>query len=407
MSLDTTGENDVRLSPIPHPYRAMLAVCSDLDETPDREVYWDIVRFLNGRADTPMGPGLGLEVGNSIYFDMDPGQFAYWNTDDQGRGMVRDLIRSGHIDCFHSYGDLATTRAHAARALDELVRHDCHMKVWIDHAVAPSNFGADIMRGRGDVPGDAVYHADLTCGFGVEYVWRGRITSVIGQDVPRRLAGVADARRPIASAHTMAKEWLKGLLARCGSAKYAMHTANQVLRRVGLRDGRPVWEFLRSNPYWGGVQYSATAAGLAAVLTDSFLRTLIERQGVCLLYTHLGKVVDRREPLPASTRQALQRLAGHAAESRILVTTTRRLLDWCRALRETRLTARRDASGLHVELERSPDQCDGLTLSVPAGVPVRVIVNGREFHGLRPSPAPERGRLLLSAPWTPLEFPRL
>ena len=57
------------------------------------------------------GPGVGLEVGNSIYFDMPPGQFAYWNTDDAGRAMVRALIRSGHIDCLHSFGDLATTRA--------------------------------------------------------------------------------------------------------------------------------------------------------------------------------------------------------------------------------------------------------------------------------------------------------
>ena len=39
-----------------------------------------------------------------FYFDMPPDQFAYWNTDDAGREMVRALIRSGHIDCFHSFG---------------------------------------------------------------------------------------------------------------------------------------------------------------------------------------------------------------------------------------------------------------------------------------------------------------
>ncbi len=88
-----------------------------------------------------MGPGVGLEVGNSIYFDMPPDQFAYWNTDDAGREMVRALIRSGHIDCLHSYGDLATTRRHAARALDELARHDCRLRVWIDHGTAATNFG--------------------------------------------------------------------------------------------------------------------------------------------------------------------------------------------------------------------------------------------------------------------------
>ena len=49
--------------PYPYPYRAALAVCSDLDETPDRRVYEQIARYLNTTADTAMGPGLGLEVG--------------------------------------------------------------------------------------------------------------------------------------------------------------------------------------------------------------------------------------------------------------------------------------------------------------------------------------------------------
>jgi len=86
---------DVRLRQLPYPYLAMMVICSDLDETPDRDVYYEIMRFLNTTEETDMGPGVGLEVGNSIYFDMPPDQFAYWNTDDVGREMVRTLIRSG------------------------------------------------------------------------------------------------------------------------------------------------------------------------------------------------------------------------------------------------------------------------------------------------------------------------
>ena len=85
----------------PYPYRAMLAICSDLDETPDRETYWNIMRYLNTGQQTAMGTGVNLEVGNSIYFDMPANQFAYWNTDDAGRAMIRMLIKSGHIDCLH------------------------------------------------------------------------------------------------------------------------------------------------------------------------------------------------------------------------------------------------------------------------------------------------------------------
>src|SRR5437773_8649341 len=92
-----------------HPYKAALAICSDLDETPDAETYFELMRFLNTTEETSMGHGVGLEVGNSIYFDMLPGHFSYWNTDEQNRAKIRTLIRSGHIDCLHSYGDLAAT----------------------------------------------------------------------------------------------------------------------------------------------------------------------------------------------------------------------------------------------------------------------------------------------------------
>ena len=228
---------DATLRPYPYPYRAMLAICSDLDETPDRHVYWDIMRFLNTTEDTAMGPGVGLEVGNSIYFDMPPDQFAYWNTDDAGREMVRTLIRSGYIDCLHSYGDLATTRSHAGRALDELARHDCKLEVWIDHGTARTNLGAGIMAGHGDQLDHEAYHADLTVDYGVKYVWRGRVTSITGQDVPASLCGIFNCGHPVASTKTLLKEAAKRRLGRSGEEKYAMHGPNETLRPVVLRDG--------------------------------------------------------------------------------------------------------------------------------------------------------------------------
>jgi hypothetical protein len=202
-----TTEPRATIRPYPYPFKAILAICSDLDETPDRHSYWSLMQFLNGRMTGPLGPGVGLEVGNSIYFDMPPGQFSYWGTDDYGRAMIQALIRSGHVDCLHSFGDLATSRAHAGRALEELARHDCRIAVWVDHAVAPTNFGSDIMNGFGDVLGHPAYHADLTTSYGVRYVWRGRVTSVVGQDRPSSLRGVWSGRRPLASLRTMAKEF--------------------------------------------------------------------------------------------------------------------------------------------------------------------------------------------------------
>lgn len=396
---------------IPYPYRAMLAVCSDLDETPDRGVYWETTRYLNTTETTPMGPGVGLEVGNTLYFDMAPDQFAYWTTDEAGRAMARALIRSGHIDCFHSYGDLATTRAHAGRALDELSRAGLTLSTWIDHAVAPTNFGADIMRGTGDLPGAPAYHADLTCGFGVQYVWRGRVTSVASQGVPRRLRGIFRPSHPWRSGLTLAREWAKGLLARTGNAKYAVHGPNEVLRKARLRDGREVFEFLRCNPYWGAVDQSETADGFADVLDERLLELLVARAGFSVLYTHLGKVTSREQPLGPRTRAAFARLAEREREGQILVTTTSRLLAYCRALRELTFAVRAVDGGLSIDVQapwldaKVPDGLGGLTFDVPDASRTRLTVNGRDVVDLVRREPERGGRSAVSLPWRRLEFP--
>lgn len=410
-----TALQHAELRRIPYPYRAMLAICSDLDETPDRHVYAGIMRYLNTTAATPMGPGVGLEVGNTIYFDMPPEQFAYWNTDDAGREMLRDLIRSGHVDCLHSFGDLATTRAHAGRALDELANSGCALKVWVDHATAITNFGADIMRGQGDVPGAAAYHADLTLASGVRYVWRGRVTSVIGQGVRRSLARTCRVDHPVGSLTTLTKEAAKGALGRFGSRKYRMHAANQVLQPVRLRDGRRASEFLRANPHWGGVNVGETGAGLSEVLTEGFLRNLCDSGGFCVLYTHLGKVTDRSEPIPEASRKALRALARASADGRILVTTTRRLLDYCDTARTVSVSRRAGVEADDIDISTGPAEgaagpsaepaLPGLTVYVANGRNSRLFVDGVERPDIVRNAADHTGRASVTIPWTRLTFP--
>src|SRR5437016_2173060 len=222
----TEGPVTVELAKYPYPYRAMMALCSDLDETPNWGVYWDIMRFLNTTGPTAMGPGLGLEIGNSIYFMMPAGQYSYFGTDEVGREMARALMRSGHIDCVHSYGDHACIRRDAARALHELARHGCQLKVWVDHSIAPTNFGPDIMRGSGDLPGAAAYHADLTIAYGVHYVWRGRTTSITGQDSPvtlESLKSILHPAHPVSSARIAAKQAVKIWLGQRAHPHWEMH----------------------------------------------------------------------------------------------------------------------------------------------------------------------------------------
>jgi len=418
-------ESLARLAPVtlrraPWPYRAMLAICSDLDETPDASVYLEIARFLNTTDSTAMGPGVGLEVGNTIYFDMPPGQFSYWGTDDEGRDMACALMASGHIDAIHSWGDLADTRGHAERNLDELERRGCRLEVWIDHSQAPSNFGADIMRGSGDVPGSAAYHADLTLAYGVRYVWRGRTTGLTGQGVPVRpgaFAPMLSRRHAVVSARSLLKEGIKVALGRLGLSRWAMHGDNRVSRRCTLRDGQAAWEFLRSNPSWGGPGESATASGVAEVLTPRMLDHLVACEGTAILYTHLGKVRDPRRPFGPDTERAFRHLARLRDEGRILVTTTRRLLRH-QAVQDTlRFRTALEGERIAITLESiddphtgprlpSPADLDGLTLGHASERPVDLLLPDNrplEVETVRGSD----GRTWVTRPWPSLRFPDL
>ena len=399
----------VALRQAPYPYKAMMAICSDLDETPNREVYYQSMKYLNTTESTIMGKGVGLEVGNTIYFDMPDDQFSYWNTDELGRETVRQLIRSGHVDCLHSFGDFADSREKVTKALTELKAHDCHIKVWIDHAVAPSNFGPDIMMGQGDVRDSQVYHADMTAAYGVEYVWMGRVTSVIGQGVKPSLKGIWRASHPLASFRTVAKEFLKRLLAKRGQAKYAMHQSNELLCPVRLRDGTKMYEFMRSNPFWGGVSAADNAAGIAEVLTTPMLDRLVERGGTCILYTHLGKISDVWEPFGASSRKAFELLSQYAKDRKILVTTTRRILDYHRSVQEIDVDSVWCGDVLRVNLttDRREEELAGVTLHVPAGREVQVRLNGEICEGIQRNAKDESGRESISFPWNRLKFPLL
>lgn len=410
-------DSQVLLRGLPYPYRAMLAICSDLDETPNRHVYREIMRFLNTAEETAMGPGVDLEVGNTIYFDMPPDQFAYWNTDDAGRDMIRTLIQSGHIDCLHSYGDLATTRSDAARALDELTAHDCRLQTWIDHGVAPTNFDPDILDGHGAEIGHKAYHADLTMDYGIQYVWRGRVTSIIGQDVPAQLGGLFNLAHPLASGRTLLKEVAKRRLARNDNPKYMMHGPNKTLRVNTLPDGRRIYEFMRSNPHWGGVSSCDEGRHIGEVLTSDVLDRLIERGGTCVLYTHLGKIDNPTVPFNPKAVIAFRRLSEMFRRGQILVTTTRRLLGYRRVLQEMAFGCRIDERGLHISVDIRKDQhtpgevsdadLSGLTFYVPDPEITSVTLNGREVPGLNRNTPDHTGRASVSIDWPLLEFPKL
>ena len=396
---------DLKVRRIPYPYQAMLAICSDLDDTPDENAYFEIIKYLNSTEMTSMGRGLGLETGNSIYFDMPSGYFSYWNADEKGRHTIRSLIQSGHIDCLHSYGDLAILRAHAERALEELNKYGCKLNVWVDHGTAPSNFGSDIMKGQGDLRSSKVYHADITTAFGIKYVWLGRVTSITGQETKRSFKGILNINHPVNSAVTILKELSKVVLAMAGEKKYSMHRLNNIMEERTLRSGQTVFEFIRSNPHWGGVSCGDGPDGLPEIINDRFLASLIEREGICILYTHLGKC-DGKRIFSEGTKGVFSSLSRYFSDRKILVTTTERLLNYCSTIRNVNLTKKICDNRNHIYISSdSNNKMDGLSLYVDCPDRTDVFLNNRRMDHLCRNEADHTGIPSISFPWTRLEYP--
>jgi hypothetical protein len=187
-----------------------------------------------------------------------------------------------------------------------------------------------------------------------------------------------------------------------------MHRGNAVMHDVRLRDGAPVREFLRCNPHWAAVDEGETADGLAEVVVDPMLDTLVRRGGACVLYTHLGKVKDPARPFGPATCAALGRLAERQQRGDLLVTTTRRLLGQRRAAREAQVrTAPADGGLQRVDVTYAgpPADLDGFTVYVADPDRATLAVNGAPAPRVVRNPPDQTGRASIALPWPRLAYP--
>jgi len=413
-------EAKVWLRRFPYPYKAAIAICSDIDGTTTLERFLAIQEFLNTRRDTLIGPGIDLEIGNSFFPYTPDDSFAYFSSRPADREVIETLIKAGYVDCMHSYGDGARLRSDALRALEELERSGCKLDVWVDHARAPSNFGKDVTPGLGDVVGSPIYHADATLAYGIKFIWKGRTSSIVGHGVPFTCGSfmrLFDRAYLGCSVFNIIRELAKTALACAGNRRFAIHCHNQLLRVAGLQDGQHVYEFKRCNNYWRGLSYGHDCAGLAYVIRHKTLADLIAAEGYMVIYTHLGVGLDRPPLIPLETQTALQGLAEAYRAGDIYVTTTSRLLNyylnhrylqWSHEVDNegwTRITVHSMVDPLFGPRKPTLEELQGITFYVPDRHRALLYLNGHLVPGIVRNPADCIGRESISIPRTHLTYP--
>jgi hypothetical protein len=401
-------DSEVGLRKFPYPYRAAVAISSDIDNTGTLEEFIEINRFINTGEMTCMGTGIGLNIGNSFFFyEPRAGTIGYFSRDPQISETIRRYLKAGFIDILHSYGEKDDfTREDAVRALTELKKADCRLDVWIDHAKSKSNLGDDVTYGPGDHPGSKEYHADLTLAYGIKFAWLGRVTMITGQSVPvtpDAFFDLFDAEHPIPSLVNMGKEFAKNVLGVLGNRKYALHRENELVKITGLDDGQKIYEFMRFDNCWKGVGAGADARGLARAISARVLARLKQRQGYMIVYTHLGKNADSPAFIPPETQKALRNLAAECKSGNIYVTTTSRLLnyyihqrylDWTSNSEngETVIRIRAVKDPLQGSFVPTVEDLQGITFYVPDKARARILLSGKALENIRRNFPDDTGR---------------
>lgn len=287
--------------------KAALAISIDCDGC-TVERCREVLGFWNGELGLPVATSMFLFARNPST----PPQASYLDGD---RDALRELYDRGWIDTLHSLGDLVAPvpRDEVARAFETLRADGVRLEVWTNHGGPVNAQKLGVSTGRGDLPGDPAYVADLVRDYGIRYVWPSELTHLVGQGRP---ATAGEWYRTYPGASGMAR-----LLARILPPRpfgIEPYPGNAQVEPRTLRDG---WLVLAFRRY--GLWRFDTIPVLPRLLAPAVLDRLVESGGSMILYLHIGPAAGET---PELTRAGLDALREVARRPEIWVARTVDLL---------------------------------------------------------------------------------
>lgn len=382
------------LLPHPPPFRASLAITSDIDGC-SPAAFLALHRFFDE---------LGLEVGDTFWFfsnnprAQDPlTWFDGISEKPKHADLILEGIRKGWIDALHTYGDFEYRggfhRGLAERALAEMARHGIRLSTWINHGGQFHNLqGVANPRRLGDVPqltdmnGQSApaleYHADLMVKAGLRFVWSSELTGIVGQERPCSALEYYMTGRPGVSGMKKLTTTALGLLPPARVIDKAIgyfgvppFRTNDLIWPQALADGNMAYVFQRFGDY-----RRDGPEDIPDLLSPAVLDRLEETGGVMSFFTHLGKPRSpRAEALLPREKDCFRELARRQKEGRLRVCRTSRLLHEAMLRRSLRFHEEGDA----VVIDAVDDPVFG-----------RYVPEARELEGL--CFATDRSRAMLA-----------
>ena len=400
---------NVSLRKFPYPYKAMFAICSDLDHAVSLPAYLDFMQFLNTSRETVYGTGINLELSNSFWFynaenDDQLSYFQGLSTKETAFAPVcRDLWKSGHLDTMHSYGDFnkgGFERRFAEQSMEILSKYQVNIPVWVNHG---NDFNhqkvGNYPEFKGAKPESSAYHLDLLREHETRFFWAGRTTHVAGQDAAFSVGNQLQQRLQKLALKTKYRKIQRPL----------PDPPNRLLIRTELEDGSHIMEFQRFISRFGEVR-NTDFHDLALQLTDANLSALVNSHGFMLLYTHMNENLPENQAFPESVMLGFQRLQAYALKQDLLVTTSSRLLAYADLIQHLTWTEEFNTGQKTLHLKRDdhrplkPGDLEGLCVYCDEADRTRLMLDGQNL-ATRVNPVEKNGHQSVSIPWIPLEYP--
>jgi len=415
--------NSVEIRPFPYPYKAGFAFCNDLDGLTSFDQMKAMHDVLNGTGDTPCGPGLGMEVGDSFHFySVHPQQddsFSYFDTlggkPSSAAAPIREGITSGLLDTMHTWGNYSQRggffRKQAEKAFEEFEKRSLKVPVWTNHGDIHNFQNVGRKDSLGDVPehrsarGDTSevleYHFDLARKLGIRYVWIKELTDIIGQERPLEPADWLE------SGVSLGKGLARNLIRMTGRSEgdHPVQLNNRLIDLHTFRDKSIRYQMLR----YGRFDQDGSDH-LPGLLTPKILRRLVDSSGAMMFYTHLAKGRPSSEvPFSKESYEALVRLARWNRDGDVWVTTPSKLCQYVELRHRLKLMVDMSAAPInitgHFALVRDLDFPDiaGLTIYLDTNSAVSLKIEGKEVPLIKNEPD-HTSRSSFSVPLQPLEY---
>ena len=405
---------NLKIRKFPYPYKCAFSISSDIDNASSLDFFVQFMDFLNSEKQTIYGPGLGLEVGNSFWFfnGSKSKQLSYFDglsdKETSFAPIIRLYLKSKHIDTLHSWGNFdrgGFKRYYAEKGTEVLNKYNFNIPVWVNHGIN-LNYQkvGDYPSMYGDDPTHSCYHTDLLSESGLEFIWTGKVTHIIGQDGRENFSILSKL---------LIQKIIKKL--KYQHVKDPIYDDdNNLIKPLLLRDGNKKWEFTRFINSWGNAGDLDFYEFVGQIKARN-LKRLIKNQGIMILYTHFNENLGATIPMNLNERLGFLKKMVNRKE--ILMGTSSRILKYWEISNYIKFEVQDLEDKVIIlinDIMYSPVgkqsvtsfHLNGLTFYINISKPHKIIFKNKVCRTIL-NPPDYTGKHSISIPWQKLEYPEV